>query len=93
MPSTFKQDPDAQLDYKVDWSLWLGTSETISTSTWVVDPGITQGVPTGATHDNTSATIWLSGGVVGTTYTITNHIATSAGRINDRSIVVRIIQL
>ena len=93
MPSTFKQDPQAQLDYKVDWSAWLGVGETITTSSWVLDPGITQGTPAPASHDNTSATIWLSGGVAGTTYNVTNHIATSAGRINDRSISVHIVDL
>ena len=33
--SRFTKDPDATLDYKVDWSSWL-VDDTISGSQWIV---------------------------------------------------------
>jgi len=38
----FLKDPDAVLDYGFDWSDWLADGETISTSTWTVETGITK---------------------------------------------------
>ena len=34
------KDPDEVLDYCLDWSDRLGSSDTISTSTWIVPTGI-----------------------------------------------------
>ena len=79
---TFRKDPDAVLDYGFDWSDWLATGEAISVSTWTVPTGITK--DSDASADSTT-TIWLSGGTDGTTYTLTNHITTDAGREDDRS--------
>jgi hypothetical protein len=70
------KDPDAVLDYQVDWSAWLGV-DTISTSTWVVPTGITKNSDTKTT---TTATIWLRGGTAGTLYLVTNRIVTAGGR-------------
>ena len=82
------KDPNATLDYKLDWSAWL-TTDTISTVTWTVPTGITQ---TAATNTTTSATIWLSGGTVGTRYTVVCRITTTAGRIDERSLLVSVQQ-
>jgi hypothetical protein len=81
----FIKDPQAVLDYGEDWSPWLQTGETISTSTWTVDPGITKGTDTKTT---TTTTVWLSAGTVGTTYSATNHITTSLGRTDERTITI-----
>jgi len=82
------KDPQATLDYPCSWAPWLGT-DTISSVTWTVPAGITQ---TAATNTTTSATIWLSGGTVGTRYTIVCRITTAAGRIDERSLIVRVPQ-
>jgi len=78
----FGKDPNAVLDYAIDWSSWLGT-DTISTSAWTVASGITK---TGESKTSTKATIWLSGGTAGVTYELTNRIVTTAGRTDDRTI-------
>jgi len=80
----FKKDPDATLDYTIDWSTWLG-ADTISTSEWTVASGITEGTATATT---TATTIWLSGGTAGVSYALTNQIVTAGGRTDDRTIVV-----
>ena len=55
---TFAKDPDAVLDYAVDWLRWLAGDE-IATSVWIVPDGLTR-VSDAAT--TTKATVWLSGG-------------------------------
>jgi hypothetical protein len=82
----FYKDSDATLDYGFDWSDWLTESDadTISSSTWEVSP---TGSLTIDSEDNTSTTtkVWLSGGIIGTKYTVTNRIVTNGGRTDDRS--------
>lgn len=78
------KDPDAVLDYGLDWTAWLD-GDTISTSTWTVPEGITKDSDT---KDTTTTTIWLSGGTDGSSYELTNHIVTAAGREDDRSITI-----
>ena len=56
--SHFVKDPDEVLDYSIDWSTWLD-SDTISSSSWTVESGITKDSDS---NDTTSTTIWLSGG-------------------------------
>lgn len=86
MPRNFTKDPDAALDYTVDWSEWLGV-DSIATSTWTVPEGITKDADT---NTATTATVWLSGGVLYANYTITNTIETAAGRTDQRSITVKV---
>ena len=86
--STFTKDPDATLDYQVDWSDWLG-GDTISTSSWNVPNGITLDTDTNTT---TTATAWLSGGSVNKSYEITNRIVTAGGRTDDRTITINVKQ-
>lgn len=84
---TKTKDPDANLDYAIDWSDWLDTGDTIATSTWLVPTGLTAGTDSNTT---TSATIWLSGGKGGVSYLVTNRITTTAGRETDRSFTVSV---
>lgn len=83
----YTKDPDALLDYSVDWSSWLADGETLDTVEWIVEDGLTNAASsaTGAV-----ATIWLSGGTVGATYRVTCRVSTSAGRVDDRSFAVRV---
>jgi hypothetical protein len=81
---TYTKDPDAVLDYEIDWSAWLG-EDTITASTFTVATGLTED---SESNDTTAATVWLSGGTVGTRYLVTNHITTAAGRQNDRSFYI-----
>jgi hypothetical protein len=78
----FSKDPSASLDYVNDWTSWLATGETISTSTWTVPTGITKDSDS---KTSTTTTIWLSGGTAGTVYTVANLIVTSASRTDERS--------
>jgi hypothetical protein len=78
---TFYKDPNANLDYQIDWSSWLG-SDTISSSAWTVQSGLTKGSDS---KTDTTTTVWLSGGTAGQTYRVTNRVVTAGGRTDDRS--------
>lgn len=86
MPQVFRKDPDAVLDYKIDWTDWL-SGDTISASSWAAEAGITIDSDT---NDTTSATVWLSGGTAGQVYEVTNHITTASGRADDRTLTFQV---
>jgi hypothetical protein len=85
--SDFTKDPDAKLDWKFDWSPWLQTGETIASSQFIVTAGITVD---STSNTSTNTTVWLLGGTPGLPYRVTNRITTSQGRIDDRSITIRV---
>ena len=87
MADDYTKDPDAVLDWKFDWYNWLTNGETISTSTFIVTPGLTVN---STSNTGSAATVWLSGGRTGQAYLVTNRITTSAGRTDDRSITIRV---
>jgi len=88
--NSFVKDPQATLDYLVDWAAYLGT-DTIATSTFTVDAGITVGTGLQAPSNTpTSATVWLSGGSVGQTYKVVNKIVTAAGRTDERTFMLSV---
>jgi len=82
----FVKDPQAILDYSVDWTDWLET-DTISGVAWTVPTGITQ---TAVSNTTKIATIWLSGGTAGVSYDITCRITTNGGRTDERSISIMV---
>lgn len=88
----FTADPTAVLDYAITWASWLQTGETITASTWAVPAGITQTTPA-PSFTATTTTIWLTGGTIGATYRLTNHVTTSGGRQDERSFDVTIADL
>ena len=94
MPAYLK-DPSAVLDFGFDWQLWLASGETISASTWTITEDETSPSTTlfkaSDTHNTTATTAWLSGGTPGVDYVLTNHITTSAGRQDDRSMTIKVL--
>ena len=74
MAQTYVKSATEVASFSINWSDALG-SATISTSAWAVDTGITKDSDS---KTNTVATIVLSSGTAGTTYTCTNTITTSA---------------
>lgn len=80
------KDPDAVLDFRINWAEWLG-SDAISTSTWIADAGVTV-----EAHSATGkvTTVWLSGGLHGRRYHVTNRIVTEGGRTDDRTIMLSV---
>ncbi|WIF20493.1 hypothetical protein SEA_JFLIX2_2 [Rhodococcus phage Jflix2] len=87
MAEGWTKDPGAKLDYHFDWIRWLEAGESITTSTFEVTAGLTV---ENTENVATNTTVWLSGGQRGQAYTITNRVVTSAGRIDERSAILRV---
>ena len=85
----FVKDPEAVLDYQIDWTDWLD-SDTISTSVWTVPAGITKDSDSKTTE---VSTIWLSGGTAGQTYAIECKITTAGSRTDERTIYIEVREL
>jgi len=81
------KDKDAKLDFMFDWSEWLESGETISSYVLTVQTGITK---VSDSKTTTAVTVWLSGGTIGTWYTVACKITTSLGRIDERTINIQI---
>ena len=87
--SNFPKDPDAKVDFGIDWSQWLVAGDSISSSAWTVSSGIT----VDATSHSTSATkIWLIGGTAGESYNAANRITTNGGRVDERTITITVLE-
>ena len=78
----YRKRSDANKDYGFDWSDWLASGETISSSSWSIPGGLTEGTSDNST---TQTSVWISGGIVGQNYTIINTITTSEGRTDSRT--------
>ena len=85
--TTLLKDPDAKLNYTLNWSKWLDTGDTISSATWLADTAITIH---SSSNTTTAATVILSGGKLAKKYRITCRVTTSNGLIDDRSFWLQI---
>lgn len=93
------KDPAEVLDYEIDWTsrfldpvTGVATGETITTSTWTVPTGsvtITNSPAPPAIAGNFTK-LWLTGGTAGDACVLLNQIVTSAGRIFDQRVRLRI---
>ncbi len=85
---TILKDPDATLDYEFDWEDWLTPiADTIASVAWVLTDGLTL-----VSDSNTAmaAIAFVSGGVEDDIEVLTCRITTAGGRIEDRSVNLKI---
>jgi len=87
--AAFTKDPNSTIDFAIDWNQFL-VNDTVTGSSWEIPAAFTL-QSEGVTSNVTRA--FLTGGVAGTDYTITNRITTPGGRIEDRSVLVQVRQL
>jgi len=91
------KDPSAVLDYVFDWTGWLATGETIVVDSETGEKLITITADTGITvdswtEDDGKVTVWLSGGTAGQNYKVACKITTSAGRTDERTIWIKVVE-
>ena len=77
----------AILDYRLDWSAWLPSLDTISSATWTV----TGATKVSESNTTTTASVRVSGGSAGSAATAKCTITTASGLIEVRSIELRIV--
>ena len=82
----FEKDPDATLDYSVDWTPWLG-SDTIDSVEWIVPDGLVKEAEPAPSVAGGKATVWISGGALNQSYAVICRVATTGGRHDDRTII------
>ena len=99
--SEWIKDPDAVLDYKFDWAAltngtgssdWLGAGETIADHEITISPVTTLPLTldsSAETDVDTSVTVWLSGGLAGTEYSVACLIETTAARTDERTMKIK----
>lgn len=68
--------PAATLDFVQDWSNWLASGDTIASSVWTLETGLTLD---SEANTNTTATGVISGGAVGKVYKVENTVTTANG--------------
>jgi hypothetical protein len=101
-----QKDPQALKEYQRDWTAFLAdtggdvlasVSWLISNTEWVeLTPGAGVLAIEGGAHPpsftDLTATVWLSGGTAGVSYMVTCRVVTAAGRKEDSSFQVRLIE-
>ena len=89
--ASFKKDPNATVDYKVDWTAWLATvSDAIASVAWSATGGL---VVEDDLFTANSATAFVSGGTLDEVATLTCRITTSSvpPRVDDRTLSIKIV--
>lgn len=85
-------DPDAgPLDYSIDFTNWLSSGDTIDSVSWSVTP--TGPALTSSSESDGVATIHVDGGTLGYVYRLSARATSTAGLVDDRSIMLRCGQL
>ena len=85
------KDPDAVLDYSIDWGAEYLDGDLVAASDWSVEPDETGGLTVvGSDFDATTTTVKAGGGLTGQIYKLVNRVTLQSGRIDDRSIVLRV---
>ena len=87
------KDPEAALDYAVDWGAEYLNGDAISQSDWEVEPVEGGGIAIAdGRFDSTVATVTASGGIPGHVYRLSNTVVLASGLSDSRSIVLRVEQ-
>jgi hypothetical protein len=85
------KDPDAVLDYSIDWGAEYLGNDQLAQSDWSVVPDEAGGVAI-ASHsfDENISTVKAAGGIAGRIYRVVNTVAMGSGRVDSRSVVLRV---
>jgi hypothetical protein len=85
------KDPEAALDYAVDWGAEYLNGDTLATSDWRVTPVEIGGISVNRSDFGpTVSTATAAGGVAGHVYQLTNHVTLASGLTDSRSVVLRV---
>jgi hypothetical protein len=84
------KDPAASLDYLIDWGAGLAGRSVVE-SDWAVSPAEPDGLAI-ADHaiDGARTRATISGGVAGHVYLATCRVVLSDGRVDERSLMLRL---
>ena len=86
LAASFVHDPSAILDYYLDWTAWLA-GDTIVGSAWLATGTVTISDPAVV---GTVTQVWVEGGTAGELIDLTNHIVTTEGREDERTLRLKV---
>jgi hypothetical protein len=87
----YLKSPSAQLDYSIDWAAGYLGSQTITDSFWTITPVEAGGLALLAdSRTSGRVTATLKDGVAGHVYAVSNRAIFTDGRIDERTIAVRV---
>jgi hypothetical protein len=90
--SFYLKDPQAIVDYAIDWALYLD-GKAIVASAWSVAPAEAGGVAVAeASFDPTRTAARAGGGLAGHVYRLANQVTLSDGSSDERSLTLRVEQ-
>lgn len=85
------KDPDALLDYSVDWGAQYLDGDALAESVWEASPIEPGGVTiVGSRFDLKVATVQAGGGIPGRIYRLINRVVLASGLNDSRSITLRV---
>ena len=84
----FEKTEDGVLDYKIDYSSWLASGDSISSSVWTLPAGLVEDTNS---FTPSTTTILISGGTLSTRYSLKNKITTVSGLVDERCFHIRIV--
>jgi len=85
------KDPEAVLDYSVDWGAEYLAGDLLAESAWSVVPEEPGGLTVeAADFDATTTTVTAAGGIAGRLYRLVNAVVLQSGRADSRSVVLRV---
>lgn len=85
------KDPQARVDYQIDWGSSYLDGQTIVASQWTVSPDEAGGIEVDEeSFDLTRTAVTLTGGMPGHLYRVGNRVTLSDGRYDERSLSLRV---
>ena len=85
------KDPEATLDYSIDWGAQYLSDDCLVDSKWRVEPQEAGGLTVmGSQFDAKVATAQVAGGLLGHVYRLSNHVVTLSGHEDRRSVTLRL---
>ena len=89
--SFYLKDPGSRIDYAVDWGAFYLDGQVVAGSVWSVFPPETGGIIVeAASFDLSRTAATLSGGIAGHVYSVVNRVTLSDGRVDERSLTLRV---
>lgn len=87
----YLKDPQAVLDYRVDWTEASVEGQAILASQWLVEPAHPDGLAVELEGlADRLATVRLAGGVAGMLYRVVNRVIFSDGSVDERTLALRV---
>lgn len=91
----YDKDPAAVKDYGLNWTAWMSSGDTISTSVWSGDIAANSStlLVTSSSISSHTTICFVGSGTAGGVHRVSNRIVTAQGRTEERSLDMRIINL